>query len=146
MQKENQTFKITPANRLEQVSEYYFSRKLKEVAQMNAEGKNVISLGIGSPDMPPSEETIRTLCENTQTGCTWLPAYCRYTRIAQSDGRLVQTYLQCRPQSSYRDTALNRFKRRYSPCNTCFCKSGRAGISTQSGLSHIHLVKQTVRS
>ena len=57
MQKENQTFKITPANRLEQVSEYYFSRKLKEVAQMNAEG-------IGSPDMPPSEETIRTLCEN----------------------------------------------------------------------------------
>ena len=64
MQKENQTFKITPANRLEQVSEYYFSRKLKEVAQMNAEGKNVISLGIGSPDMPPSEETIRTLCEN----------------------------------------------------------------------------------
>ena len=64
MQKENQTFKITPANRLEQVSEYYFSRNLKEVAQMNAEGKNVISLGIGSPDMPPSEETIRTLCEN----------------------------------------------------------------------------------
>ena len=64
MQKENQTFKITPANRLEQVSEYYFSRKLKEVAQMNAEGKNVISLGIGSPDMPPSEDTIRTLCEN----------------------------------------------------------------------------------
>ena len=48
------------------VSEYYFSRKLKEVAQMNAQGMDVISLGIGSPDMPPSEETIRTLCEAAQ--------------------------------------------------------------------------------
>ena len=33
---------------------------------MNAEGKNVISLGIGSPDMPPSEETINVLCENAR--------------------------------------------------------------------------------
>jgi aspartate/methionine/tyrosine aminotransferase len=45
------------------VSEYYFSRKLKEVAQMNAEGKDIISLAIGSPDMPPSEPTINKLCE-----------------------------------------------------------------------------------
>jgi len=45
------------------VSEYYFSRKLKEVAQMNAEGKDIISLAIGSPDMPPSEQTIEKLCE-----------------------------------------------------------------------------------
>ncbi|MBQ8673396.1 MAG: aminotransferase class I/II-fold pyridoxal phosphate-dependent enzyme [Bacteroides sp.] len=54
--------KIRPADRLASVSEYYFSRKLKEVAQMNAEGKNVISLGIGSPDMPPSQEAIERLC------------------------------------------------------------------------------------
>lgn len=60
---ESQISKIKPAERLASVSEYYFSKKLKEVAQMNAEGKDVISLGIGSPDMPPSEETIRTLCE-----------------------------------------------------------------------------------
>ncbi len=58
------SYSIKPADRLESVSEYYFSRKLKEVAQMNAEGKNVISLGIGSPDMPPSEATIKALCEN----------------------------------------------------------------------------------
>lgn len=50
---ENQISKIKPADRLASVSEYYFSKKLKEVAQMNAEGKDVISLGIGSPDMPP---------------------------------------------------------------------------------------------
>ena len=53
---------IQPADRLGSVSEYYFSRKLKEVAAMNAAGKGVISLGIGSPDMPPSEETVETLC------------------------------------------------------------------------------------
>ena len=66
MQKENQTSKYAPANRLSGVSEYYFSKKLKEVAQMNAEGKNVISLGIGSPDMPPSEQTVSTLCQEAQ--------------------------------------------------------------------------------
>ncbi len=55
-----------PADRLASVSEYYFSRKLKEIAGLNAEGKNIISLAIGSPDMPPSKETIETLCEQAR--------------------------------------------------------------------------------
>ncbi|GAP72639.1 aminotransferase class I and II [Candidatus Symbiothrix dinenymphae] len=54
---------IAPANRLQSVSEYYFSKKLKEVAEMNAQGLDVISLGVGSPDLPPAAETIDTLCE-----------------------------------------------------------------------------------
>ena len=54
---------IQPAERLSLVSEYYFSRKLKEVARLNAEGRDIISLAIGSPDMPPSEQTIDKLCE-----------------------------------------------------------------------------------
>ena len=66
MQKEDKVYNITPANRVNSVQEYYFSRKLKEVAEMNAVGKNVISLGIGSPDLPPSEQTIATLCEHAQ--------------------------------------------------------------------------------
>ena len=53
---------ITPAHRLASVSEYYFSRKGKEIARLNAEGKDIISLAIGSPDMPPSAATIDTLC------------------------------------------------------------------------------------
>lgn len=57
---------FTPANRLQSVQEYYFSRKGKEVAKMNAEGKDIISLAIGSPDMPPSPETIQVLCEEAQ--------------------------------------------------------------------------------
>ena len=55
-----------PADRLSCVQEYYFSRKLKEVAKLNAEGKNIISLAIGSPDMPPSERTIDVLCEEAR--------------------------------------------------------------------------------
>ena len=57
---------IQPARRLESVSEYYFSRKGKEVAKLNAEGRDIISLAIGSPDMPPSPETIETLCREAQ--------------------------------------------------------------------------------
>ena len=55
-----------PAERLSAVSEYYFSRKLKEVAAMNAAGKDVISLGVGSPDMPPSQACIERLCREAQ--------------------------------------------------------------------------------
>ena len=55
---------IKPAERLSSISEYYFSTKLKEVAEMNAKGMNVISLGIGSPDLPPSKETVDALCKS----------------------------------------------------------------------------------
>lgn len=54
---------IKPASRLDTVQEYYFSRKLKEVARLNAEGQDIISLAIGSPDQPPSSQTIDKLCE-----------------------------------------------------------------------------------
>lgn len=64
MQKENKACNIEPATRVSNVQEYYFSRKLKEVAEMNAAGKNVINLGVGSPDLPPSEKTIETLCRH----------------------------------------------------------------------------------
>ena len=54
---------ITPADRVGSVDEYYFSKKLREVAEMNAAGKDVINLGIGSPDMPPSKQTIDVFCD-----------------------------------------------------------------------------------
>jgi len=57
---------ISPAQRLNAVSEYYFSKKLKEIAQMNAESKNVLNLGIGNPDNPPSSATISKLVEASQ--------------------------------------------------------------------------------
>lgn len=54
---------VKPADRLSAVQEYYFSRKLKEVAMLNAQGHDIISLAIGSPDMPPSKQTVDKLCE-----------------------------------------------------------------------------------
>ena len=57
---------IQPAARLSQVSEYYFSMKLKEIARRNANGEDIISLAIGSPDMPPSTQTIETLCREAR--------------------------------------------------------------------------------
>ena len=54
---------IEPAGHIKRISEYYFSVKLAEVAKMNAEGKNIISLGVGAPDKMPSQETIETLCD-----------------------------------------------------------------------------------
>lgn len=57
---------IKTAQRLDAIQEYYFSTKLKEIAAMNAAGKGVINLGIGSPDLPPSAETIETLAQTSQ--------------------------------------------------------------------------------
>jgi len=57
---------IGTASRLGEVKEYYFSTKLKEIAQMNAAGAAVINLGIGSPDMLPPKEVINTLMAQSQ--------------------------------------------------------------------------------
>lgn len=57
---------ITPARRVQQVKEYYFSRKLKEIAELNAKGADIISLGIGGPDRPPHNDVINTLCLEAQ--------------------------------------------------------------------------------
>lgn len=61
---------IKPADRLANVKEYYFSTKGKEIAKLNAEGKDIISLAIGSPDMPPSEKTIEMLCTQAKRSDT----------------------------------------------------------------------------
>lgn len=49
------------AKRLEGIGEYYFSQKLREIDTLNKQGKNIISLGIGSPDMPPHPDVIKAL-------------------------------------------------------------------------------------
>jgi aspartate/methionine/tyrosine aminotransferase len=70
MQKENKACNIVPANRVGCVEEYYFSKKLKEVAAMNAAGKDVINLGVGSPDLPPSEQAIDVFCREARRADT----------------------------------------------------------------------------
>ena len=52
---------INTSNRLNGVGEYYFSQKLQQIDRLNKEGRNIISLGIGSPDQPPNEDVITVL-------------------------------------------------------------------------------------
>lgn len=58
--------KITPAQRVSEIKEYYFSRKLRELAQLNAQGADIISLGIGGPDRAPDQKVIETLQEEAE--------------------------------------------------------------------------------
>ncbi len=58
------------AKRLDGIGEYYFSQKLREIDAMNKDGRNVISLGIGSPDLPPHPDVIKTLQEESAKATT----------------------------------------------------------------------------
>lgn len=59
-------FSIRTASRLDGIEEYYFSQKLREIATMRADGKAVINLGIGSPDLPPAPATVDELTEQSR--------------------------------------------------------------------------------
>ena len=59
---------IESAKRLQQTSEYYFSRKLKEVRALAAAGKPIINMGVGSPDLPPPPYVIDALTRSLIDG------------------------------------------------------------------------------
>lgn len=73
----SETTSITPASRVQEVKEYYFSKRLREIAELNAKGADIISLGIGGPDRPPHEDVITTLA----------------TEAAQPDNHSYQPYV-----------------------------------------------------
>ncbi len=81
---------ISPANRLNTVSEYYFSQKLREVAELNAQGKKIINLGIGNPDMPPSADAIQALSEEAAKPHTH--GYQSYVGIPELRNGFAQWY------------------------------------------------------
>jgi LL-diaminopimelate aminotransferase len=54
---------VTTSKRLEGIGEYYFSQKLREIDELNKQGKNIINLGIGSPDLPPHPDVVKVLQE-----------------------------------------------------------------------------------
>lgn len=58
--------KIEPARRVTEIEEYYFARKLREVARLNAEGRDIVSLGIGGPDRMPAADVVETLVESAR--------------------------------------------------------------------------------
>lgn len=82
---------IQKAERLNSVKEYYFVRKLEEIAQLNKEGKNVISFGIGSPDLSPSEETVKSLAETASM--TTIHGYQPYRGLPELRSKISEWYL-----------------------------------------------------
>ncbi len=78
------------ADRLGGVKEYYFSRKLREIAEMRAAGRDIISLGIGSPDLPPSESTIETLA--TEAAKTQMHGYQSYVGMPALREKMASWY------------------------------------------------------
>lgn len=63
---QNAAINISPSRRVATVKEYYFSTKLREIARLNAEGRDIVSLGVGGPDRPPHNEVVSTLCTEAQ--------------------------------------------------------------------------------
>lgn len=61
---------IKPSERVASVQEYYLQRKMKEVAALNAAGADIVSLGVGGPDMPPPPAAVETLCAEARRAST----------------------------------------------------------------------------
>ena len=57
---------IKPAQRLNDIKEYYFSTKLREISELNKRGKNIINMGIGNPDLSPPENVRNALEKATK--------------------------------------------------------------------------------
>lgn len=62
----NTNTKICPSDRLSDIKPYYFASKLKEIAELNAQGADIISLGMGGPDLPPPHAAINAAVETLQ--------------------------------------------------------------------------------
>ena len=82
---------IQPADRLQTVEEYYFSRKLREIRQRISLGEPILNLGIGNPDMAPSDDALKGLVnaalEKGNHG------YQPYTGLPQLRAAFVEWYL-----------------------------------------------------
>lgn len=81
---------IAKSTRLEGIGEYYFSQKLREIEQLNKAGKNIINLGIGSPDLPPHPSVIKVLQD--QAGLANTHAYQSYKGVPALRNAIAEWY------------------------------------------------------
>jgi LL-diaminopimelate aminotransferase len=81
---------IAPAKRLEGIGEYYFSQKLREIDNMIASGKEIINLGIGSPDLPPPAKVVETLTK--YTGQAKMHGYASYKGLPELRLAIAEFY------------------------------------------------------
>ncbi|MCV9386356.1 pyridoxal phosphate-dependent aminotransferase [Reichenbachiella ulvae] len=81
---------IKVADRIAEVKEYYFSKKLDEIRGMVADGKDVINLGIGSPDLPPADEVAEELIRSASDATNH--AYQSYRSIPELRAAIADFY------------------------------------------------------
>ena len=81
---------IEKSKRLDGIGEYYFSQKLREIEQLNKAGKNIINLGIGSPDLPPHPSVIKVLQD--QAGLANTHAYQSYKGVPALRNAIAEWY------------------------------------------------------
>lgn len=86
----NTNRKIVPADRIGNVTEYYFSSKLREIAELRAAGRDIVSLGVGGPDRPPHEAVIDTLCGQSRRSDTH--SYQSYIGISELREAFAEWY------------------------------------------------------
>ncbi len=87
---QNNTKTFAPAQRIESVSEYYFSKKLREIAALNAAGQDIISLGVGGPDRAPHESVVERLCAEAHVDSNHL--YQSYVGISELRAAMSKWY------------------------------------------------------
>ncbi len=92
--------KVKPADRTENVQEYYFSQKLAQIDRMRREGLDVINLGIGSPDQPPSENTVSALiAEAKKPTSHGYQSYSGIPALRKAFSDWYKKYFQCHSES-----------------------------------------------
>ena len=110
---------IKPADRLKTVQEYYFSKKLQEIRDLNKQGRNILNLGIGSPDMMPSEATIEALISSARNPANH--GYQPYRGIGEL-------------REAIRDWVLSTYRLNLNPDNEILPLMG-----SKEGITHISL-------
>ncbi len=95
---------ISTSKRLEGIGEYYFSKKLREIDFLNKQGKDIISLGIGSPDLPPHPDVIKVLQDESSKPN--VHAYQSYKGLPVLRKAFADWYKQCYNVSLNADTEI----------------------------------------
>ncbi len=88
---------ISEARRIQQVGEYYFSGKLKEIHALRQQGRDIINLGIGSPDLSPDASAVQMLCASAkQTSAHGYQSYIGIPELRDAIGRYLEQHYQVR--------------------------------------------------
>ena len=88
---------IAISDKLQHVEEYYFSKKLKEVRQLKADGKPIINLGIGSPDLPPNPLVVESLLyAMNDDNAHQYQSYVGLPKLREALAKFYETYFNVR--------------------------------------------------